>query len=212
MFQMFSLTEDWRADGYLWRQNGNGKFTLDGIIAKVVYFKVATGRDEATNVIQYSNEFKRTIYHHPMIENRVLIEYIGDEKIVTDFEHGNAKTTQKLNASFIPTARSVKRASKALDAKPCKLYRKLVNKASRHLARHRTNAPRNQKQVANSQYERKKQRTSRDGLYNLLCVAADTGFIKRYMVYDSEKNMFTKSKHRFSHHVQNIFVRKRFFK
>ena len=27
----------------------------------------------------------------------------------------------------------------------------------------------------------------------------------------SEKNMFTKSKHRFSHHVQNIFVRKRFF-
>ena len=91
-----------------------------------------------------------------MIENRVLVDrYIGDEKIVTDFAHDNAKTTQKLNAPFIPTARSVKRASKALDAKPCKLYRKLVNKASRHLARHRTNAPRNQKQVANSQYERK---------------------------------------------------------
>ena len=27
----------------------------------------------------------------------------------------------------------------------------------------------------------------------------------------SEKNMFTKSKDRFSHHVQNIFVRKRIF-
>ena len=36
-------------------------------------------------------------------------------------------------------------------------------------------------------------------------------FFGAYTTDISEKNMFTKSKHRFSHHVQNIFVRKRFF-
>ena len=33
----------------------------------------------------------------------------------------------------------------------------------------------------------------------------------RVLVPYSEKNMFTKSKHRFSHHVQNIFIRKSVF-
>lgn len=92
--------DGWRADGYRWRQNGNGKFQLDGEQGICVYFKLEIGIYPNTKRKLFSSTFKRTIYYHPTIPGLVLIEYIGDETVAVDFCHGNATSQQKKEAPF----------------------------------------------------------------------------------------------------------------
>ena len=193
--------EDWRADGYRWRQNGNGKFQLDGSTGTCVYFKLEIGLDPKTKMKIFSNSFKRTIYYHPTNPGLVLIEYIGDGKVAVDFCHGNSTTQQKKDAPFYPTAKSTQKAMKTTEIPPKKLYRQLVNSAPSDLGRHRTNAPRDQKQVRNAQQNlRAEKRLTQDSLYNLLAETSATGFIKRLMVHEDammfcyEENLLEKFK------------------
>ncbi len=74
---------------------------------------------------------------------------------------------------------------KTTEKPPKQLYRQLVNSAPSDLASHRTNAPRDPKQVRNAQQNlRAEKRLTQDSLYNLLVEANETGFIKRLMVHE----------------------------
>jgi hypothetical protein len=78
---------DWRADGYRWRQNGKENFQLDGDQGICGYFKLEIGIDPKIGKL-FSYNFKQIIYYHPTIPGLVLIEYNGDE--IVNFCLGNA--------------------------------------------------------------------------------------------------------------------------
>ena len=62
--------------------------------------------------------------------------------------------------------------------------RLFITTPPRDLGRHRTNAPRDLKQVCNAQQNlRAEKRLTQDSLYNLLAETCETGLIKRLMVH-----------------------------
>ena len=101
------ITEDWRADGYNWRQNGGGIFKLDGVKGRKIYFKLVTGKNPETKLPVTSSYFTKRVYLHPKHPQRVLIHYIGDESVAVPLVHGNSKRKKQLEKPFVRTLPSI---------------------------------------------------------------------------------------------------------
>ena len=73
------LTEDWKADGYQWYQNGRKFLPSSGpVVEKIYYFLLA--EDDSAPV--KSKEFRKTAYHHhkdPRGKQGTLVQYLGED-------------------------------------------------------------------------------------------------------------------------------------
>ena len=135
--------QDWRVDGYRWRQNSTIKFSFGDTVCKRYYFKLQVGPGD-----EFSTEFTKHAIECPLYENKVLVWYQGDESIVVDFAHGNSKDPAK---EFHRTAPSVLTKMKMqTDKLPSELYSDLVTAATHEVERHIIDAPRDIKQVQNA--------------------------------------------------------------
>lgn len=122
--------------------------------------------------------FSKQAISCPLFKNRTLIWYQGDDSIVVDFAHGN-RTVNNVEKPFTRTAPSVLEALKQDNNKfPSQIYSDFLLAAPNELDWHITDAPRDLKQVRNAQCAaRQSQRLSSDGIYNLVELASETGFI-----------------------------------
>ncbi len=106
-----------------------------------------------------------------------------DEKEAVGYPHGNAKKDSKISVNFIGTRPSLLKAMKTEEGTPIQVYRKTLASCPRELESHATNAPRDVKQVANAQFQRRiKSNLSSNGLWNLLYIIDDTKFVKRLVI------------------------------
>ena len=158
--------DDWRKDGYRFLQNGNTTFDLNGIKGKKIYFKLQF-KDEPQDEVT----FKRYAYllENDQYANMVIVQYVGDEKEAVGFPHGNAKKESKTSVDFVGTRPSLLKEMKDEDGTPIQVYRKTIASCPRDLHTHAVNAPRDLKQVANTQFQRRlKSNLSSNGLWNLV--------------------------------------------
>ncbi|XP_047135678.1 uncharacterized protein LOC124812742 [Hydra vulgaris] len=161
--------ENWRADGYRWRQGGSK--TINGIKRK--YFRILVAQDTVSDV------FVRRAHYHADYANSVLISYIGDEAKAVQFPHGNAT---RCNRDFIRTQPGVINQIKESTGSVQKVYKDIIlsNTADINI----TAVPHNMEQVSNTlKSTRNQQRLSRDSLYNLHELAYDTNFIHNIITF-----------------------------
>lgn len=147
---------------------------------KKIYFRLQT-KDEPEEEIT----FKRYAYllKNQDYANTVIVQYAGDEKEAVGFPHGNAKKKSKTSVDFVGTCPSLLKAMKAEEGTPIQVYRKTLASCPRELDRHAINAPKDVKQVANVQFQRRlKSELSSNGLWNLMHIIDDTKFVKRLAI------------------------------
>ncbi len=174
---------DWTTDGYRWRQSGNGRFFIDGVEGKKVYFYAVTGREESGN-LTLTKEFRKNAYFHPNYPNSVVVQYVGDESVAGKLPHGNAKHPAKLKRPYVRTLPSVIRKIEKEEAIPSMVYRNQLMNAPKQLERHLIETPRDMEQVRNAQNNfAQKYRLSRDALFNLTELAHDSNFIESIIVH-----------------------------
>ena len=101
--------ENWRADGFRWRQGESFKCLVprpDHSIGTKKYFQSIKGKDKDGNDL-FSNEFIRVTFHHQLPKD--LIYYKGDENISSKLPHGNAKSAEMKERPLVPTIPSLLR-------------------------------------------------------------------------------------------------------
>lgn len=166
-----SKHQDWRADGYRWRQNSTATFSYGGVKCRRYYFKlqIKPGGECTT-------EFTRHAIECPLYEKQVLVWYQGDDSVVVDFAHGNSKDPTK---EFHRTAPSVLKKMKSEKEKlPLQVYSDLVHSAPREVERHIIDAPRDIKQVRNARkIALKANRSSLDAVFNVVGFRSGTGLV-----------------------------------
>lgn len=170
---------DWRSDGIRMKQNGGYRpKDAAGVKYRKLYFKVKIkpGSEEDA----YSTEFTKMVMIHPHRPGEVYVEYAGDESVVTEFSHGNAKNPAKTSKPFYRTRPSVIAAAKeGKDRTPSKVHQELLAESSEGpMIRQIVDAPRDRKQITNAQERaRESERLSNCGLFNLTHIEEETGFI-----------------------------------
>jgi hypothetical protein len=112
-----------------------------------------------------------------------LIQYLGDEKIATDYPHGNNKSDQP--KPFIRTCPSVLKSLSGKNDLPSAMYKKAIATNDCGGDHQPVLNPRNSKQIANMQFKERQQfRLTHDALYNLHEVAYDlNGFVAKITTY-----------------------------
>lgn len=191
---------DWRADGYRWRQNACKQFQWEDVSCKRYYFKLQIGPKN------YSTLFAKQAISCPTFPNKTLIWYVGDDSIVVDFAHGNKKNNEK---PFYRTAPSLlEELKKPTDKFPSQVYADLLLTAPSELDRHKIDAPRNIIQVRNAQCAaRQAERLSADGIYNLVELASETGFIHNiHVVPDLVVMCYSESKFQLHITLNNCYL------
>lgn len=175
---------DWRVDGYSWRQNGRYKFAYKDVECDKIYFKLRVGECDV-----FTNEFSRTVIINPLVPNRVLVIYEGDNSVVVDLPHGNAKHPSKKSKPFYRTRPSLINAMKNLKNKlPVQIYSNLTLAAPKALDRHIVDAPRNIEQVRNARkFIPKEIRLTKKAINNLADLYYETEFIQHFQLFPNLK-------------------------
>ena len=176
------FSDDWRKDGYRWRQGGNAKFEDGG---KKVYFYSVVGREEGGDTVT-SNEFMRVAHYHPLHANKVLIHYKGKETVAADLCHGNAKKPNKTERPFVANFESLKRDIAEEEGNPSDIFGKYVMETSVDASTelHAIATPRDSQQVRNIlRNAATKNRMSREVFCNVMSMARDLKFIHSMTVF-----------------------------
>ena len=133
--------DDWRADGYRWRQGGSNKVTCAGVVIHKRYFQVYSAANS------WSTKFRRTSYTRDDCQNVVLITYEGDASQAIDVPHGNAKHARATSRPFVRTQPHVLhdiQDQASTSSGPRSLYREMVSAQPNG---QRQEVPRNVEQV-----------------------------------------------------------------
>ena len=165
-----NLSDDWRADGYTWRNNGvrNMPFNI-----KKHYFKLSNG----------TTSFVRHAYQCSDAPGMIIIHYLGDESGYESKPHGNAKRN---NASeYQRTCPSVIKELKENNIQqPSAQYKKLLSKT---FAPEQAGivTPRNLEQVHMGRYrEKQKKKLTHDAIYNMIYLSYELGdFVHEITVF-----------------------------
>lgn len=167
--------DDWRADGYRWRQNGNSKQKFQSGLVKKTYFKVFDGPQSVSGL------FTRTAYTRENRPQALIIEYKGDESIAGQFPHGHTKYGSRPHVRTQPSV--IRHIESASASAPSRIYQTMVTAGAEE--RNQTTAvPRNLEQVRNTlKQQRNRRRYSRDALFNLHELAQDSNFIRHITTY-----------------------------
>ena len=154
-----------------WRQNATVKFNYGEAKCKRYYFKLKIGPGN-----DYTNEFSKHAIECSLHEKQLLIWYQGDNSVVVDFSHGNAKDPEKEYHRTAPSVLSkLRNVKKKL---PSQVYSELVLAIPEQSERHVTDAPRNIQQIRNAHSSaRKAERLSMDAICTLNELRSETYFV-----------------------------------
>ena len=154
-----SKSQDWRADGHRWVNQGTVGLPRKNPRLKKKYFYIQTENGA-------SKDFVKFVYHEPNSNNGpFFIHYIGNEEASKPLTHGNSKNER----AFIRSKPSSldKWLTKTKTEDPNIVYKKEVQDEEEQ--------PRNLKQLQNLRHKGNTElRISRDALYNLHALARDT--------------------------------------
>lgn len=163
-------TQDWRADGYRWVNQGTVGLPRSNPRLKKKYFYIFTENGA-------SKEFTKCVYHEPLNnDGPFFIYYDGNDQVAQPIAHGNAKNNEKPFIRSKPSSID-SWLTKTKTEDPNLVYKKEVQSDE---------APRNLKQLQNLRYKGNNElRISRDALYNIHALARDTSnqfihFIQTY--------------------------------
>ncbi|SMN01977.1 hypothetical protein SPONN_284 [uncultured Candidatus Thioglobus sp.] len=163
----FSSTEDWRCDQYRWVNQGVTKLPRRDPVMRKFYFSLDTPDG-------VSKDFQRYSYQQVNDKSVTLIHYLGDDKVVIGFPHGNRKQHQEKN--FVQTCPSCLNSCRDLVTvdNASKVYKKAVANVSCNPESAPVCTPRNLKQLRNLRCRQLKQmQISHDTLYNIHEIAYD---------------------------------------
>jgi hypothetical protein len=74
--------DDWRADGYRWKQNGFSLIPNKEKVYKKIHFNINTGDG-------LSSSFQKFVFKKcDGDDNHVIVHYLGNDNIAVDFPHG----------------------------------------------------------------------------------------------------------------------------
>ena len=163
---MHVYIDDWRSDQYRWINQGVRSLPKKDPTMRKSYFQLHTPDGP-------SKEFTRHAYELIPYNGTTLIHYVGNEKAVVAFPHGNVKKNPERDyvRTCPSTLRNLEMACSSSTAS--KVYKAAVTKSSlpTHLS---VLQPRNDKQIENLQIKQLQQkRISHDSLYNLHELAFD---------------------------------------
>ena len=135
---------------------------------QVKYYKLIIGPKEGGKY-PLSESFKKHVFSHAKYPDRKIIHYIGDEKEVIQFPHGNARKFASTQRSYYRTNPDVLEKLKKSKKNPAKVYSQMKKDSTRSVINQRNDAVRNLDQVKNCQKsERNKIRISHDAFYNIV--------------------------------------------
>jgi hypothetical protein len=81
LFHVFCL-DDWRADGYRWKQNGYSLIHNKDKEYQKIHFKINTGSG-------LSSAFLKFVYKKCSGDDtHVIVHYVGNDTLAVDFPHG----------------------------------------------------------------------------------------------------------------------------
>ena len=146
--------ENWRADGYRWKQNGKATYNYLDVEFIKIYFKILVGPDK------YATSFARTAFINTSVPNRVFVWYEGDDTVAIDLPHGNAKHSSKRNTAYQRTKPSVLAQLKSSEKRPSEVYNDILASTTPEVAHQGVCVPRDVKQVQNA---RRRLQSSRTG-------------------------------------------------
>ena len=175
---IFTFVDDWRCDQYRWFNNAVKKLPSKHPTVKKTYFICDTADGPCS-------DFKKHSYELLSPNGFTLIHYIGDERVASDFSHGNSKSCRK----FVRTCPSVMctldiQCSKSTTSN---VYRHSITNTSKSIPSTHIPVlePRNSQQVENVRNRKSKEkRISNDSLYNLHEIAIDIpSFVHKIETY-----------------------------
>ena len=173
-----TLLDDWRCDGYRWRNQGVCKLPRKLTKVKKMYFDI-----DAPNGA--SREFQRHAYQLVEESSLTLLHYIGNETAAVDFAHQNTRTLH--DQPFVRTCPSaIQRLKEACkSAKANVVYKKEIGSMTCDPALVKAKTPRNMKQLRNLRYQHlHRSRVSHDALYKLHELTYDVpGFVWKITTY-----------------------------
>ncbi len=114
---------------------------------------------------------------------QVLIHYVGDETIAVNFSHGNSKCDSSV---FHRTCPSVLSNLSSIKDFPYNVYKQCISSDTLPPQLKSSHNPRNSRQIINLQQanRRRKNRLTKDAIYNLHEMAYDLGgFVKVIKTY-----------------------------
>ena len=152
---------DWRSDGYTWRNYGKNKVTNGEKILEKSYFRIKNGKDECDN-------FQRVMYRFfgKDYNNLTLIQYLGDENEYKGQPHGNRKHGYRPHKRTMPSV--LNKIKQTGDSNPKSVKDKIDSDNPVPLKLTGIHSVKNTKQVKNIQFNsRKDRRLGHDSLYNL---------------------------------------------
>ena len=166
MFNVFIFQkEDWRCDGYRWKNVGVASLPRKDPVIKKLYFHIIT-KDKPKG----SSDFTRTVYQLPENPHLTLVHYLGDSSSFHPLPHGNKKNP---SAGFVRTCPSVlKEMEENLKQRgSANVYRDMQSKNKEGFQQGICN-PRNLRQVQNvKRTVDESKRLSKDGIYNIIELA-----------------------------------------
>ena len=159
--QKIQNKDDWRADGYTWRNYGKNKVTNGDKIIEKSYFRIKNGKEESDNFQKVMLRYYGSDYNHITI-----VQYLGDETEYKGSSHGNRKHGFRPHKRTLPSV--LDKIKSTGDENPKSVKDKIDSENSVPLKLTGINSIRNVKQVENAQYNsRKNKKFGHDSLYNL---------------------------------------------
>lgn len=175
---------DWRADGYNWRQDaGKKKFLYHGEECYKYYFKLRIGPGEDQDA--FTKDFHKIAYENPRFPNEILICYDGDASAINPkYSHGNAKHRNKVEKPYFRTVPSVIiEAKERRDEPPSSVHTDLVRTAPSNVKQQTVEASRDMEQIRNAQKAaRRTERLTQDAQYNAYELGIEADFLDGFQL------------------------------
>jgi len=144
--------EDWRADGYTWRNNGKRLFESEGFFVEKHSFRIVNNGEVSAKFQKHAFRFSEKY------NGKTLIVYYGDIDEYENMPHGNRKRNKRPHKRVKPLF--IKSIKIRKDENPQEIYNSLKSDNLNELVQG-TSVPRNNRQVQNIQaYFRKKTKLS----------------------------------------------------
>ncbi|XP_060607618.1 uncharacterized protein LOC132759787 [Ruditapes philippinarum] len=155
-------SEDWRADGYTWKNNGRRVYQSNEKNIIRTFFKISNQGIASLNFTKHVFRFLDDDYN-----NRTLIAYYGDSEAYQGLPHGNRKRNNRQHKRTKPSVMNNIKCN-ALSEKPKQMIDKMRSEASPESKIQGVSVPRNDKQIRNIQAKiRNENKLSHDSLYSL---------------------------------------------
>ncbi|XP_053399554.1 uncharacterized protein LOC128557051 [Mercenaria mercenaria] len=149
--------EDWRADGYTWKNNGRRVYKTEGKDIERTFFKIRNQGIDSDGFQKHVFRFTDSDYN-----GKTVIVYYGDSVAYKELPHGNRKKNSRPYKRTKPSViKDIKR--RGVDEKPKQLIDKMKCEESLNTKIEGVNVPRNTKQIKNIQSNiRKEAKLSHD--------------------------------------------------